>query len=401
MERRITMNKIILTLLLTTSLAASANAQNCVNPSRCAELGYRDDVGKCSGRKTLLCPFDSNKAFCIDPDGGSGFYTCDDFLEAIKEVDGVIYLSRGLECDMTGKSTSIRFAEGLKVIGTADQPKIEFINFGENKPPLTLPGRHTFENLRIVNADISVSGNDKFINIQAENISGDADITFDGANKAVRVNTCNSGNTTTVTAGSSLEATSDFNALGEINGTLNSPTINTYCNVSGKQTIFNGSIIGCRISRAVINGKYQSNCTPEHHEYITVNSPYLVKKGMWLWRYSTINAKVYAYYDHFSFLNKVFYRTTVNTGGEVWSNFNDKGIDSSTSDIFIGESSFKKGVKIAFYSSKYPAINGIWEAKNDIENLSIKGSDVKTAAELKKYFTRIGDWDGTEPDSIN
>ena len=178
------------------------------------------------------------------------------------------------------------FAEGLKVIGTADQPKIEFINVGENKPTLTLPGRNTFENLRIVNADISVSGNDKFVNIQAENISGNADITFDGANKAVRVNTCNNGNTTTVTAGSSLEATSDFSAYGEINGTLISPSINGSCTSAGKKTIFNGSIIGCEISNAVINGKYQSksDCDTENHWYITVNSPYLAKKSPRLWR---------------------------------------------------------------------------------------------------------------------
>lgn len=165
------MNKIILAGFMAL-LTTAAQAQNCVAPSRCAELGYRDDVGKCSGLKTLLCPFDSNKAFCIGADGGSGFYTCEDFLEAIKEVDGTIFLSRGLECDMTGKATEIRFAEGLKIIGTSDQPKIEFINYGKGGyPDLMLGGRNSFENLRIINADITTKGEITLNNVQAESIT--------------------------------------------------------------------------------------------------------------------------------------------------------------------------------------------------------------------------------------
>ena len=390
MERRITMNKIILTLLLTTSLAASANAQNCVNPSRCAELGYRDDVGKCSGRKTLLCPFDSNKAFCIDPDGDSGFYTCDDFLEAIKEVDGVIYLSRGLECDMTGKSTSIRFAEGLKVIGTADQPKIEFINFGENKPTLTLPGRNTFENLRIVNADISVSGNDKFINIQAENISGNADVTFDGANKAVRVNTCNSGNTTTVTAGSSLEATNDFNALGEINGTLISGYVNNNC-YKGQINI-NGSLIGCNIRYSSFNGSLNSlkDCKEQKVHDSTINVPIAITTSTA--QRNIINSKLYIDVST-STTTWTTVRSIVNSNGEIFVNMHNSSVS-----YLLSDDTFIKGSRIAFFSEQYPEINGIWEAKDTTQEITISK---KTAAELKKYFTRIGDWDGTIPDDIN
>ncbi len=58
------MNKIILTLLLTTVFTVSANAQNCVNSSRCDELGYNKTVADCDGLDTLVCPFDENKAFC-------------------------------------------------------------------------------------------------------------------------------------------------------------------------------------------------------------------------------------------------------------------------------------------------------------------------------------------------
>ena len=59
------MNKIILALLLTTTLAAPAIAQNCVNSSRCDELGYSKTTADCDGLDTLVCPFDSNKVFCV------------------------------------------------------------------------------------------------------------------------------------------------------------------------------------------------------------------------------------------------------------------------------------------------------------------------------------------------
>ena len=58
------MNKIILSLLLTTAIASPATAQNCVNSSRCDELGYVKTADDCNGLDTLICPFDSSKFFC-------------------------------------------------------------------------------------------------------------------------------------------------------------------------------------------------------------------------------------------------------------------------------------------------------------------------------------------------
>ena len=58
------MNKIILSLLLTTAIASPATAQNCVNSSRCDELGYTKTAADCTGLDTLICPFDENKVFC-------------------------------------------------------------------------------------------------------------------------------------------------------------------------------------------------------------------------------------------------------------------------------------------------------------------------------------------------
>ena len=59
------MNKIILTLLMTILFTPAANAQNCVNSSRCDELGYTKTAADCAGLDTLVCPFDSNKVFCV------------------------------------------------------------------------------------------------------------------------------------------------------------------------------------------------------------------------------------------------------------------------------------------------------------------------------------------------
>ena len=391
MERRITMNKIILTLLLTTSLAASANAQNCVNPSRCAELGYRDDVGKCSGRKTLLCPFDSNKAFCIDPDGGSGFYTCDDFLEAIKEVDGVIYLSRGLECDMTGKSTSIRFAEGLKVIGTADQPKIEFINVGENKPTLTLPGRNTFENLRIVNADISVSGNDKFINIQAENISGTNpnNLTFEGNISANDINiqqgtfntqnlsfndlSCkytNQNNTENLQIGCTAEGTLSGKLISgvELNTGNIHQTIQIYASIINKDL----SLPDTNISHSIINANISK---AKKVEYCYVSNASIVRLQ------TAGSGGAVVSYIHLSKDAKYFSKNPGN-----WS-----------TSTFVYSATLESGATVWTHSLGEAAMyNGIWRAhKNISETTTIRNDSIS------EYFTRIGDWDGTIPDDIN
>ena len=75
------MNKIILALLLTTTLAASANAQNCVNASRCDELGYTQTINECTGLNTLVCPFDKNKVFCVYTPQA---YTCEELISAFR-----------------------------------------------------------------------------------------------------------------------------------------------------------------------------------------------------------------------------------------------------------------------------------------------------------------------------
>ena len=61
-------------LLFLMSGSGAALAQNCTNPTRCAELGYTMSKEGCNGMKSLVCPFDSSKYFCVeagDPAAGA------------------------------------------------------------------------------------------------------------------------------------------------------------------------------------------------------------------------------------------------------------------------------------------------------------------------------------------
>ena len=43
-----------------------ARAQTCAQAPSCSQLGYTKAVAECTGKTTLLCPFDSKQAFCQD-----------------------------------------------------------------------------------------------------------------------------------------------------------------------------------------------------------------------------------------------------------------------------------------------------------------------------------------------
>ena len=49
---------------MTILFTPAANAQNCINSTRCDELGYTKTAADCNGLDTLVCPFDENKVFC-------------------------------------------------------------------------------------------------------------------------------------------------------------------------------------------------------------------------------------------------------------------------------------------------------------------------------------------------
>ena len=63
MRKRMT---VIAALMLCSTAMTPALAQNCTSPTRCDELGYTMSKDDCDGIKSLVCPFDSSKYFCVE-----------------------------------------------------------------------------------------------------------------------------------------------------------------------------------------------------------------------------------------------------------------------------------------------------------------------------------------------
>lgn len=51
-------------LLLGAYTATAAEDYTCATPPTCAELGYDQSPSDCAGKKTIKCPFDTEKVFC-------------------------------------------------------------------------------------------------------------------------------------------------------------------------------------------------------------------------------------------------------------------------------------------------------------------------------------------------
>ena len=60
------MKTAIAALLLSGTAMKPALAQDCTSPTRCDELGYTMSKDDCDGIKSLVCPFDSSKYFCVE-----------------------------------------------------------------------------------------------------------------------------------------------------------------------------------------------------------------------------------------------------------------------------------------------------------------------------------------------
>ncbi len=71
------MSKIVFSLFLMILLAKTTFAQNCMDPSRCDELGYTKTATDCAGLDTLVCPFDENKVFCVGAKAQEQIIPCD------------------------------------------------------------------------------------------------------------------------------------------------------------------------------------------------------------------------------------------------------------------------------------------------------------------------------------
>ena len=114
------MNKIILTLLLTTVFTVSANAQNCVNSSRCDELGYTKTTTDCAGLDTLVCPFDENKVFCV-------------FSEKSCEVGDILYENKKCYVKAIDGKTAIGivFDTEKRLAMALDEATLEWGGYGK------------------------------------------------------------------------------------------------------------------------------------------------------------------------------------------------------------------------------------------------------------------------------
>ena len=60
------MKTAIAALLLSGTALKPALAQDCTSPTRCDELGYTFSAEDCKGIRSLICPFDSSKYFCVE-----------------------------------------------------------------------------------------------------------------------------------------------------------------------------------------------------------------------------------------------------------------------------------------------------------------------------------------------
>ena len=114
------MNKIILTLLMTILFTPAANAQNCVNSSRCDELGYTKTAADCAGLDTLVCPFDENKVFCV-------------FSEKSCEVGDILYENKKCYVKAIDGKTAIGivFDTEKRLAMALDEASLEWGGYGK------------------------------------------------------------------------------------------------------------------------------------------------------------------------------------------------------------------------------------------------------------------------------
>ena len=114
------MNKIILTLLMTILFTPAANAQNCVNSSRCDELGYTKTTADCAGLDTLVCPFDENKVFCV-------------FSEKSCEVGDILYENKKCYVKAIDGKTAIGivFDTEKRLAMALDEATLEWGGYGK------------------------------------------------------------------------------------------------------------------------------------------------------------------------------------------------------------------------------------------------------------------------------
>ena len=256
------MHKIISALLLTTALTTAANAQNCVNASRCDELGYDKSIEDCKGYSTLICPFDKNKAFCSTSTGIAQVSDCTGLKAAAANAGTTIYITKNISvCSLSS------IADYVSIIGdgTAKEICIGSPKTGKNV---------TFENLKFCGKPAGPSL--KLINLSAQESKTIGFTVTD----SLYIENCNLPEVTIDTGGSAdltvkgenkLKELQNINNINQIDGSLtlsgrilkiNSGTFNgeltvsqIYANDSASSFTFNGKLS----AKSIRNGTYTFN----------------------------------------------------------------------------------------------------------------------------------------------
>ncbi len=256
------MNKIILTLLMTTALSTAANAQNCVNASRCDELGYDKSIEDCKGYSTLICPFDKNRAFCSTSAGIAQVSDCTGLKAAVTNAGTTIYITKNIStCSLSS------IADYVSIIGdgTAKEICIGSPKTGKNVTfeNLKFCGKPTGPSLKLINLSAQESKTIGFTvtdSLYIENcnlpevtidIGGSADLTVKGENKLEglqNVNNINQIDGSLTLSGRILKINS-----GTFNGELTVSQI--YANDSASSFTFNGKFF----AKQIRNGTYIFN----------------------------------------------------------------------------------------------------------------------------------------------
>ena len=340
------MNKIILSLLLATVFAVSANAQNCVNSSRCDELGYKQTTNECQGFNPLICPFDKNKAHYQFL--GKFFVSCEALQNEASIVNNKIMLQGNIDCK------SLTLSEGVSLIGS---PSVSFYN----SQPLSSSVRisATVQNvLNNVSAD-HLSGSDK-VNLSGcrfSYVGGFSELSLSGNNTIEHLQNITN---LTLTENSILNLTKmtniDLTKSSSLQGILVINENSTLALKGSANTPFNADIVN----------KSTQSTSPSVSDFSLNKNVYSATS--FAIRNSVINGNVYRSCG--SGVCTGIYDTTVY--GKIYSKGGNgivlsNNIFKSNSEIYIegylptAADTFESGVTIGIKIPTTSPLNGLWE----------------------------------------
>ena len=347
------MNKIILALLLTTALAAPAIAQNCVNSSRCDELGYKQTINECLGFNPLICPFDKNKAHCLLL---GRFYNCSDIKAELNQANNRVIAQGNIE-----NCNNLTIADGTAFIGA---PNVTLQYLSSLGSIIQSGSKSTLQNITAGNLSSESTGDIQLRGCNFTNVFSFNKITLSGANyikffkKATTLKTSADSFLTTSKIDDVISL--DLNGVIKVTGQNNNDGIYAY----GTNQISNAVIV---FPLPGTNELYFSNINQKKDIYLHSNVRF---------QYSKIYGNLYVNADTaeakfaISYCNNctnIFYGKTYFKGDFVTLGINYHKFSSGAEVYFDGTSinncsaAFESGVTIGI---KYPtstSLNGLWK----------------------------------------